>query len=448
MTNLRKQMDVGKMSRYQWGTSALCILLNVSDGFDILVIAYIATSLTDDWGLSGTEVGLLMSAGLVGMALGTMFLSPLADKIGRRPLLLFCMTLAGAGMILSAFAPEIGSLIIIRLITGVGMGGIIVSAGVIASEFASQRWRGLAVSLNSVGYAFGAVLAGLVSVWVLSFTSWRGVFLVGGISTFLLLAVLIVRMPESVDYLYLGKSRNSLERINSLAEKMNKEPVTNLDIQAEESKQRETKVTTVLTSPKYRWPTILLCIAFFMLMVGYYFVQSWTPALLVESGFSETQGNIGGTILNVGAMLGAICVGILLARYALKNVLVTAFVLTTCLMIAYAVLPTSLIGAFIASLVIGTLASGSMAGMYALATGAYEASVRSTAMGLGLTVGRIGAIAAPAMAGSLLDLGWGTAGLYILIAPSFLIAGLAVAMFKLQIKDARSRTPGPSKVDA
>ena len=445
MKTLRHQMDVGTMSRYQWGTSALCVLLNIIDGFDILIVAYTATSLTADWGLSGTQIGVLLSSGLFGMAAGTMLLSPLADKIGRRPLLLFCVALAGLGMLAAAAAPNFLVLAVIRVITGLGMGGIIVSAGVIASEFSSKRWRGLAVSINSAGYAFGAVVGGLAAVWLLSFTTWRGVFVFGAVLTLATFVVLVFRMPESVDYLQMGRSRDALTRINTLALKMGKDPVQSLEPAQSSSAQGKTRVISLLTSAKYRTPTIFMCLAFFLLMAGYYFVQSWTPSLLVDSGYSEAQGNLGGTVLNIGGMVGAVGVGVILARFPLKNVLVTAFIVTTLLMASFALLPTGLVTAFIISALIGMAACSSMAGLYALATGAYEAGVRSTAVGLGVTVGRFGAIVAPAVAGGLVDLNWGSAGLYLLMAPTFLIAGLAVTMIRLQVKDATDDSPAAAE---
>nr|WP_176705566.1 MFS transporter [Arthrobacter sp.]AXV46634.1 MFS transporter [Arthrobacter sp.] len=429
-TTLRQQMDSGTMSRYQWGTVALCLLLNIVDGFDILVVAYTSTSLTNEWGLSGSELGLLLSAGLFGMAAGTMFIAPLADKIGRRPLVLFCLALAAVGMFASALAPSPEILGILRVLTGLGMGGIIVSANVIASEFASKRWRGLAVSLNTTGYAFGAVVGGLTAVWLQSQFSWRGVFVFGGAMTLAAFLVLLLRMPESVDFLYLSKSPQALSKVNELARKMNKQQVTDLARPETASVKKASAVSTLL-SPKYRRSTIIICVGFFLNMSGYYFVQSWTPRLLVQSGLSEAQGNLGGTVLNIGGMIGSIAIGVLLARFALKKVLVSYFAITGVLMCVFALVPSALTAAFIIALLIGVFANGCMAGLYTLVTGAYEPAVRATAVGWGITVGRMGAILAPIVAGGLLDLSWDTAGLYLLMSLPFFIAGATVAMIKI-----------------
>lgn len=429
-TTLRQQMDSGVMSRYQWGTVALCLLLNIVDGFDILIVAYTSTSLTNEWGLSGSELGFLLSAGLFGMAAGTMFIAPLADKIGRRPLVLLCLALATLGMFASAFAPSPTMLGSLRVITGLGMGGIIVSANVIASEFASKRWRGLAVSLNTTGYAFGAVVGGLTAVWLQAQFSWRGVFIFGATMTLAAFLILLVRMPESVDYLYLEKSRGALAKVNELARKMKKEPVTDL-ARPETTGVKKTSAVSTLLSAKYRRSTIIVCLGFFLNMSGYYFVQSWTPRLLVQSGLSEAQGNLGGTVLNIGGMIGSIAIGVLLARFPLKKVLVSYFAITGALMCVFALTPSALTAAFTIALLIGLFANGCMAGLYTLVTGAYEPAVRATAVGWGITVGRIGAIVAPIVAGGLLDLNWDTAGLYLLMSLPFFVAGALVAMIKI-----------------
>jgi len=436
-------MDNGNMSRYQWGTVGLCVLMHIVDGFDILVLAYTATSLTNEWNLSGAQLGLLLSAGLFGMAGGTLFISPYADKFGRRPLVLTCLAVSSLGMIFSAMADGPLMLGILRVITGLGMGGIIVSGNVIASEFASTRWRGLAVSLNTTGYALGAVVGGLVAVWLQAQFSWRGVFMFGAGITVVAFFVLLVRMPESVDFLYLSKSPRALERVNALARKMGKIEVTELTSPAVSTAPAKAENSVVkLFSKNYRHSTIIVCCGFFLNMFGYYFVQSWTPRLLVSAGLSESQGNIGGTLLNLGGMAGSVFIGLLVARLPLKIVLTSFLTISGILLCVYAIAPSSLLMAFIIAVLIGLFVNGCMAGLYTLVTGVYEPGVRSTAVGLAITVGRIGAIVAPIVVGALVDLKWTTSALYVLMSVTFF--GAAVAISRVKRKTTPTTNPPTS----
>jgi len=431
MQTLRQQMDTGTMSRYQWGTVALCVLMQIVDGFDILIVAYTATSLTNEWNLSGGELGLLLSAGLFGMAAGTLFISPYADKFGRRPLVLACLVISSLGMVFSAMADGPLMLGILRVITGLGMGGVIVSGNVIASEFASARWRGLAVSLNTTGYALGAVVGGIVAIWLQAQFSWRGVFLFGAGITVVAFFVLLVRMPESVDFLYLSKSPRALERVNALAGKMGKAEVTELTSPAAAPAPAKTESSIVrLFARNHRRSTIIVCCGFFLNMFGYYFVQSWTPRLLVSAGLTESQGNIGGTLLNLGGMAGSVFIGLLVARLPLKVVLTSFLTISGALLCVYASAPSSLLVAFIVAVLIGLFVNGCMAGLFTLVTGVYEPGVRATAVGLGITVGRIGAIVAPIVVGTLVDLNWTTSALYLLMSVAFFAAAVAVSRIK------------------
>ena len=161
--NLRARIDAAAMTPYQWMVVALCVLLNCLDGFDVMAMAFTASSLTEEFALSGSELGVLLSAGLVGMAVGSLALAPVADVIGRRPLILISVGLATLGMLLSAAAPSAVLLGLARVVTGLGVGGILASTNVIASEYASARWRGLAIGLYTAGYGIGATLGGVAA---------------------------------------------------------------------------------------------------------------------------------------------------------------------------------------------------------------------------------------------------------------------------------------------
>ncbi len=194
-------MDEKPMVSFQWGVVALCFMINMLDGFDVLVMAFTAASVSAHWGLSGISLGYLLSAGLVGMAIGSLFIAPWADRVGRRPLIIVCVGIAGSGMIASSQAASVEILGGLRLVTGLGIGGILASSYVIAGEYANKRWRGLAISLQSTAYALGATIGGLIAAQMIPALGWRSVFLYGGIVTLATLPILLLWLPESIAFL-------------------------------------------------------------------------------------------------------------------------------------------------------------------------------------------------------------------------------------------------------
>ncbi|MFI5805082.1 MFS transporter [Streptomyces sp. NPDC051561] len=428
-TSLRAALDDGPMSRFQWGAVAVCVLLNMLDGFDVLVMSFTGKAVSAQWGLSPSQLGLLLSAGLVGMALGAMFVAPWADRIGRRPVILGCLAVAATGMLLSAASQSAVQLGALRVFTGIGIGGVLAGSNVISGEYANRRWRGLAVSLNSTGYAIGATLGGLLAVAMTGSYGWRSVFLTGGIATALTVPLAYFLLPESVDFLTTRRPRRALERINVLARRMGRPPLEHLP----EPTAAPAGISAgfrELLSPALRRTTLLLWLAFFLVMAGFYFVTSWTPTLLVEAGLSGTQGLTGGTLLNLGGIFGAAALGALAARFALRNVLIAYLTVTAVLLPAFIASTSALGAAFTLGAVIGLFANGCVAGLYALTPATYGTEIRATGLGSALAIGRIGAILAPTVAGSLLDNGWTPQNLYLTVSAIF--AGTALLLLLLR----------------
>ncbi|MGP4957371.1 MFS transporter [Pseudomonas helleri] len=297
-------------------------------------MAFTAASVSAEWALSGAQIGMLLSAGLFGMAAGSLFIAPWADRIGRRPLILLCLVVSGVGMLLSSMSQSPTQLALLRGLTGLGIGGILASSNVIASEYASKRWRGLAVSLQSTGYALGATLGGLIAVWLLSHWGWRSVFLFGGIVTFAVIPLVLLWLPESLDFLLARRPATALQRINRLAQRMGQPTLSQMP-PVVASVAGEGKGFTKLLTPALRRTTLLIWTLFFLVMFGFYFVMSWTPKLLVSAGLSAQQGITGGVLLSVGGIFGAALVGGLASRWPLTRVLSLFMLVTAGLLVLF-----------------------------------------------------------------------------------------------------------------
>lgn len=216
----------GPLSPAQFAVVAICISLNMLDGFDVQVMAYIASAVTHEWALSGTRLGLLISAGLIGMGTGAMFVAPLADILGRRPLLIVCTGLAGLLTFRCGFVETYGELALLRFATGVCVGVLLVCAAVLAAEVVEGRWKSTVIALNSVGYQLGAVVGGVGSNALLTHYGWRAPFFIGTAMGALLLPALLLWLLESIEFLLARQPRDALRRINHILQRLKKEPLT------------------------------------------------------------------------------------------------------------------------------------------------------------------------------------------------------------------------------
>ncbi|MGP0223367.1 MULTISPECIES: MFS transporter [unclassified Paenarthrobacter] len=427
--DIRHQIDASRMSSYQWIIIAVTTFLNALDGYDVLAMAFTATSVTKEFGLSGAQLGWLLSTGLIGMAVGSLVLGPFADRYGRRKILIVALAINALGLFLSSTANSAFELGLWRVLTGLGVGGILASATVITSEYANTRRRGMAVSIFTAGYGVGATLGGMGATNLIPAFGWRSVFLTGGLLTLLAIALTAALLPESVDYLRTRRPQNAVAKLQHIARRLRLEGSVTLGPAAAGSGKQQGSVATLLNS-RYRKASILLWISFFVTMFGFYFANSWTPRLLVESGMTEQQGIIGGLMLTMGGTFGSLLYGALTIKWDERRTLMAFTVLCAVTLVLFITTTAVPLLAFSSGVVVGMLVNGCIAGLYTVAPMAYEPGVRTTGVGWGIGVGRAGAILAPIAVGGMLDSGWTPTQLYIGVAVVVLLA--AVALFRLR----------------
>ncbi|WP_340648058.1 MFS transporter [Pseudoxanthomonas winnipegensis] len=422
-------LTLQSMSPFQWLAIAICVLLNMLDGFDVMVMAFAAPHVSADWGLSGKELGLMLSAGLVGMAAGSLVLAPLADRYGRRAMILWCLVILTVGMALSGLARNAWQLAGLRVFTGLGIGGMLAGVGVITAEYASPKWRSTAVALQATGYPIGATLGGLIATVLLERWGWHAAFFFGALASLLCIPVVLALLPESLDFLLSRRPPDALARLNALLARMR---APKLDALPPVPPAPEKAGYAALLTPRLRRNSVLIALGFFMHMFAFYFVLSWTPKLLVQAGLSAEQGVTGGVLLNLGGIIGGALFGWLAARFALPRLTATSFLIAALGMVVFASLGTQLQLAFPVAFVIGAALFGSMAGLYAVAPIVFEPTVRTTGLGWAIGIGRVGAILSPMTVGVLVDAGWQPANLYYVLALPLLVAIAAVLTMRLQ----------------
>jgi benzoate transport len=414
----------GTMKPVQVLAVTICVVINMLDGFDVLVMAFTAPSISAEWALNPQSLGVLFSSGLFGMAAGSLFIAPLADRMGRRNIILICLVIISVGMLASAFTNSIFELAAMRVITGLGIGGALASITTITAEYSSKKRQGFAISLVQSGYPIGATIGGTIAAILIVQYGWRSVFIFGAICSALMIPMVLRFLPESLEYLITHRPKNALGKINSLLSKLDQPTLQQLP----ESKKQIDKNNGLLKviAPELRASTLLLWCAFFMVMLSFYFVLSWTPTLLTEAGLRIEQGISGAVLMNIGGVIGGISLGYLTSRFSRYRL--TAFFMTLCAiaMIGFGLLDNSLNLMLIVGFVIGYFVFGSMIGLYSIAPDLYHTSIRNTGMGWAIGIGRIGAIIGPSAAGFLLNRGWSGADCFIAFSLPLLVAMMAI----------------------
>ena len=438
--DVRDRIKSAPMTRFQVRVVVICLLVNMADGFDVLVMSFTSIGVGDEWGLSGRELGVLLSSGLVGMAVGSLFVAPLADRVGRRKLTLACIVVCCLGLVLSALTPNWEMLAVFRAITGLGIGGMLASVGVLVAEYSNDRRRSTAIGLFSAGYPIGGAVGGAIAAVLISSSGWRSAFWFGAAVTGVL-AVLVWRfIPESLDFLAGKRPAGALEKVNDLLRRMGRDEVGELPPTRERAAGDH---EGALLRGGAALRTVLLCLAYTLLAAGFYFVATWTPRLLQSSGLSAEQGISGAVLISVGGIVGALAFSLLATRLPANLLTVALLVLGAVLMALFGLSTGNLALSLVAGVGLGLTLNGAIAGMYAITPTYYSAQSRATALGWVIGFGRLGAIVAPLLVGELVDGGWDPGDIYYLFVVPVLLAAVAVALVRA---NSSSRAAEPARV--
>ncbi len=430
---LQRSVAAGRLTTFQLFALGVCVCLNMLDGFDILAMSFAASGIKSAWHLTDGQLGYLLSAGLIGMGLGSLLVAPWADRLGRRPIILCSVMIASLGMVGSAVAPGFGALLVLRVLTGIGIGGTIASTAVLVSEYAPDRWRSVALAVYATGYSVGATIGGALTALAIPHFGWRSAFAIGAALSLALVPIAWRRLPESLDFLLMRRPPAALRRVNELLSAQNQAPVSALPDRptAEDGiKKRASTVFALLITRT----TVVGWFVFFCTMAGFYFIVSWTPRLLTAAGLSANQGLTGGVLLNCGGIAGCGLYAWATSRVDARRLLVITLLATSLSIGAFGLTVHNLTIALWTALLLGMLANAAMAGLYVVGPRLYPTAVRATGMGSAIGIGRLGAILAPVLSGALLDRGWSPAHLYALFSVPFAVAALAMLAIRTPLE--------------
>ncbi|MGK8932413.1 3-(3-hydroxy-phenyl)propionate transporter MhpT [Pluralibacter gergoviae] len=371
-------------------TIGLCFMVALMEGLDLQAAGIAAVGMAQAFSLDKMQMGWIFSAGILGLLPGAMAGGVLADRIGRKRVLTASVLLFGLFSVVTALAWNYPTLLLARLMTGVGLGAALPNLIALTAEAAGPRLRGTAVSLMYCGVPIGAALAAALGFFGLA-RAWQTVFWVGGIVPLLLVPALLRWLPESQAF----------------------------------SASRKAAPLRALLAPESAAATLLLWLSYFFTLLVVYMLINWLPMLLVDQGFSASEAAGVMFVLQFGAASGTLLLGALMDRLSplAMSVLIYTGMLASLLALGCA---SSLSGMLVSGFVAGLFATGGQSVLYALAPQFYRTEIRATGVGTAVAVGRLGAMTGPLLAGKMLALGTGTVGVMTASAPGILLAGAAV----------------------
>ncbi|MBV8096890.1 MAG: MFS transporter [Acetobacteraceae bacterium] len=442
--DLREAILTQPMRKAQIGIVVICIVLTMIDGYEVVVMPFVVPSLARAWGLSAVEVGYVLSAGIFGMALGAILISPLADQIGRRRHIMVCLAVITLGMLLSAFADNVPLLIAFRAFAGLFIGAIISSVNVLVSEYSSDRRRGTVMGIYGVGLPLGSALAGTVIGPLLSAFDWRAPFIFGAALTLIMLALVMFALPESIEYLIEKRPKGALDRYNRIADRLGYARAAVLPA-ALASRQMQV-VWKSLFSGVTLYRTLCLWLGYAGLIAAFYFANTWTAKMMADASGDPLLGIRTGVLIMVGGVAGALLFAGLSLR--MRPRLVTTLVLfggaITYLLYAHQI---HNIGVALAlSLFVGMFANGGVAAFYAISPFVYPTVARGTGVGWMIGFGRAVAILAPIFTGYMLRAGWTPQIAYQFFGGVLAVAGIAVTLLDWTYRG-RSENPETPEAD-
>ncbi|WP_200941453.1 MFS transporter [Caulobacter sp. Root1455] len=429
----RRLLDERPMGRLQWTVVVLCVLLNALDGFDVLSISFASPGIAKDWGVDRAALGLVLSMELIGMAIGSVLLGGLADRVGRRGVTLGCLATMSLGMAAAPFVWDVPSLSLVRLVTGLGIGGMLACTNAMVAEFTNRRNRYLAVALMAAGYPLGAVLGGSVASVLLASGGWRDVFIFGAACSALCLPLTALLLPESIGFLVAKPPKDALARINRLLVRMGHPVAPRLPSVVDQPRAAMSE----LFKPGLLRTTLLLTAGYFAHIMTFYFILKWIPKLVVDMGYAPSTA--GGVLVwaNVGGLTGAVLLSVLTLRFPLRPLVITAMLASVVMVSVFGRPHADLFELRLVAAVAGFCTNAGVVGFYALLAQAFPTPVRAGGTGFAIGVGRGGAALGPVVAGLMFAQGFGLFVVACCMAAGSLLAALAVLALPSRPVEAR-----------
>jgi AAHS family 4-hydroxybenzoate transporter-like MFS transporter len=410
--NITDVVDDGKLNGFLICVFVLFGLFLVMDGFDVQVMGYVAPALTAAWGIDTPTLLPAINAGLLGLFAGSMIFGMVGDRIGRRRVLIGATAAFSVFTLLCATADSVGALAVIRFFAGLGLGAILPNATALVGEFSPRRIRVATMMIVTNGFTLGAMLGGFLASWLIPREGWQAVFLVGGLVPLLLLVPMYLWLPESLQFLALR--RNDGREIVKWLGRIN--PAALIDAATARFVVREERAPGVpvlrLFADGRAAGTTLLWLANFLNIINAYFVASWLPAIVRDSGLSATTGVLVGTAVQAGGAIGTLIIAFLFRRIGFVPILTVCFAVEAAGLALLGEPSLALPTLFAVAFLTGWGIFGGQPTLNALSATYYPTDLRSTGIGAALGIGRVGSIVGPTVAAVMMSNQWSRQDLF------------------------------------
>ena len=419
-------IDSQRFSPFQWTILVLCFLVVAADGMDTAAVGFIAPSLVQELGVARAALGPVMSAALVGLGIGALGAGPLADRVGRKTVLVLSVFFFGMWSFAAARATSIESLTLMRFMTGLGLGAAMPNAVTLMSEYAPARIRAVAVNAMFSGFSCGVAIGAVSSAWFIPHFGWQSVLIAGGVGPIALTFVLVMLLPESAQFMVTkehGHARVArvLSRIAGDA-RFDECRFVAIDATVE---NRGSALRVVLSS-RYRFGTLMLWLAYFMGLLIYYLLTNWLPTLFRDAGFSGQNAALMTSLFPIGGVAGNLSVGWLMDRFKANRVIACTYVVSAVLvmLVGHGIGHQLWLGTLI--FLTGTVATSAVTSMSALAANFYPTEGRATGVAWMIGMGCIGGVTGALVGAALMELGWQFGSVFSLLAVPAMIAACGV----------------------
>ena len=428
--NVQTFLNESRFSGYQWIVFGLCFFVVLLDGFDTAAIGYIAPSLLKEWGVNRAALGPVLSAALFGLATGALLAGPLADRFGRKLILIEAALIFSMASFASSYADSLDLLTVMRFVTGVGLGAAMPNAITLMSEYCPDSRRALLTNAMFSGFPLGAACGGFLAAWMIPQWGWRSVLLLGGLAPLVLVMVMFGVLPESVRYMVAREF--PVERIRAVLMRISRAAAAATSFVMTEAAPKTSARSGlgVVLSRNYVVGSVMMWLAYFMGLVIFYGLINWMPLLLKDAGLEPRNATLISALFPLGGV-GAIFFGWLMDRTNANRVIAIGYVLTAVSIYAIGQAVGNVGLLVVLVLVAGTLMNTAQSSMPALAAGFYPTQGRATGVAWMLGIGRFGGIVGSMLVAELSRRALGFGEIFTIIAIPGLIAAAGLIIKQL-----------------
>lgn len=413
-------------------TVAAC---TAAEGFDVYSVSFASPGIATAWNIHRALLGVVLSMELVGMGIGAFLLGSIADRLGRRPTMVACLAMMASGMWCASLASSVATLAMVRLYTGLGIGGMLATGSAVVAEYANDRRRSLAITLMIGGYSAGAMLGGaIVSALLGQSQRWQSVFELGALVTAALVVPALLFLPESIAFLCERQPRGALERVNQILTSQGRSPVEALPART----TRELAGRETLFGRATRGTTAALTVAFFAYMLSLYFLMKWMPKLVVDMGHPASPAARVLVWANLGGIVGTIGMSLLSQSFELRRLVTGALLCSSAAVFAFGQSPHDLASLVIVATLAGLFINAANSGFYSIVAQSFPSELRASGTGFVIGAGRAGSALGPIVAGLLFEAGWSVPAVSGAMACGCLVAAASLGHLS------RSKDPVPA----